>query len=144
MDYIYRFKPRFSDFDPFGIVHHSVYYKYLEEARIEAFEHYFNGKLESFLEDQFYVLVMDLSMKFLQRIDKREYLKVCLDFNMDNGTYVLCAFSIMDDDERVVHAKGTMRLCFVDQNFRLMSSFPEKIRECIKEMNLVSGCEGRI
>jgi len=133
MKYTYRFKPRFSDFDQYGIVHHSVYYKYLEEARIEAFEYYFNGSLESFLEDEYYVLVMDMSIKFLQRIDKRDYHKVFLDIDMRNGTYVLCSFSIQDDKEKVVYTKGTIKLCFVSKNYELMSSYPEKIKRYIEE-----------
>ena len=35
MKYIYKFKVRFDDTDAYGIVHHSRYYNYFEEARFQ-------------------------------------------------------------------------------------------------------------
>ena len=39
LEFIYVFRPRFSDTDAYGIVHHSKYYCYFEEARLALEKH---------------------------------------------------------------------------------------------------------
>lgn len=136
MKYTYRFKPRFSDFDSYGIIHHSVYLKYLEEARIQAFEHYLNTDLEQFIMNEYSIVVMDLNIKYTRAISNRDVMKVCLDIGIESGVFISFDFTIQGNESDEIYTKGNMRVCFVDKEFNLMLSYPKKISEYLKKYKL--------
>ena len=131
MKYVYEFVPRFSDFDMLGIIHHSIYLKYVEEARINAFEEYFNIAMKSFLQQYCNVVIANVDMKYLKMIRVRKTYRIEIQLDFESGVYVLSNFEIADEDE--VFVRGTMKLCFVDKEGNLLLSYPDFIKEMLQE-----------
>lgn len=132
MKYIYEFVPRFSDFDMLGIVHHSCYLKYIEEARICAFEKVFNIGMKLFLEQHSNVVVSDVSMKYLKMIHTRKSYQIELELNFESGVYIFTHFRVIEGEE--VFVKGTMKLCFVNKQGGLLLAYPEFVKESLRKI----------
>lgn len=130
MKYIYNFTPRFSDFDMLQMVHHSVYLKYIEEARIEAFEHYFNSTISNFLSDICNIVVTNIDIKYINSLKIRKNYQIEVEFIFENNVYLNVKHRIFDDER--TFAKGNMQLCFVDNNGKLLFEYPEFIRNTIQ------------
>jgi len=85
----------FHDTDCMGVVHHSVYAKYFEEARVEWL--YKNG-LDSFHAPacDFVLAVLDLQIKYLKPLKVGDQFEVFLSFELE-ASKILFRYEILHD-----------------------------------------------
>lgn len=132
IEYIYSFKVRFSDTDAYGVVHHSRYYCYFEEARYEFTNQYLN-LFKGYPDAN--------DLKFPVLSSSCEY-RHALTYNLEDF-YVKLKFRILDDckiaflyeirkeGERRVYAKGTTVHAILEHD-KLCLKIPECINEVVR------------
>lgn len=132
-EYIYKMIPRFSDFDSYGIVHHSQYLKFVEEGRIQMVRDIFKQELEEIIENDINVFVMDVYIKYVNFIQNARPILVALKLKLVEEVYLHFDFKIMSE-ERKTYAKGYIRLCFSKVGKGMMLNYPENFKTRVYEI----------
>jgi acyl-CoA thioester hydrolase len=131
----YERKVNYYETDRMGIVHHSNYARYLEEARIELMDYY--GLPYPYLEERGYMIpVLELHSRFLESVKYGDTIRIVV--NIDNVTSAKFVFSyrIYDEDMKVLkHTAGSTH-CLLDSSYRpvAIKKLPEDIREKLNYM----------
>lgn len=137
LDYEYLCKPRFEDMDAYGIVHHSRYLVYIEEAKLSFMNksEYFNTNIIENKDLKF--VVIKLEMEYLKALT---YVPDCvliikLRFSIKNDMMIKFEFEVFERNKML--CKGyTVHVC-VDDNMNLKLSLPQflidRYNELIKE-----------
>jgi acyl-CoA thioester hydrolase len=118
-----------------GIVHHSNYARYLEEARIELMAYY--GLPYPELEKRGYMIpVLELHSRFLESVKYGETIKIVV--NIENVTMAkfMFTYEIYDEDMKILkHTAGSTH-CLLDSNYRpvAIKRLPDDIRERVNYM----------
>lgn len=131
MGYRYSIVPRFTDFDAYGIVHHSNYLRYVEEARFAFFREQLNTDLSSFLDNDYKIVISDIKCKYIRSITTNEPIIIDVYFVFVGNSYVRCDFKILDITETMVFAKGYTKHSFIDVDFKLMYKYPLAFKEML-------------
>jgi acyl-CoA thioester hydrolase len=115
-----------------GIVHHSNYARYLEEARIELMGYY--GLPYAELEDRGYMIpVLELHSRFLESVRYGDTIKIVINIDSVTSAKFVFSYKIYDEDMNVLkHTAGSTH-CLLDSNYRpvAIKKLPDDIRERI-------------
>ena len=112
----YKFKARYYETDKMGIVHHSNYIRWFEEARVHCITE--AGMSFAEIEDRGIlnpVLSCSAEYKLAFRFD--DTVIVNSKITSFNGVKLEIAY-IVTDESGTVHATGTSAHCFTDMNMR--------------------------
>lgn len=131
--YMYKMVPRFSDFDGYGIVHHSQFLKFVEEARIQMLRDVFSQELDEVLGPGIQSLVMDVYVKYIRAINKAEPIYVNLVLKLVGNAYLHFDFKILSE-KNGIYAKGYTRHCFTRMDHGMLLSYPEQFNSRVKEI----------
>jgi acyl-CoA thioester hydrolase len=131
----YERKINYYETDKMGIVHHSNYARFLEEARIELMAYY--GLPYPELESRGYMIpVLELHSRFLESVKYGDTIKIVV--NIDKVTAAKFSFSyeIYDEDIKSLKHTAESTHCLLDNDYKpvAIKRLPEDIREKINYM----------
>ena len=132
MEFVYPFKVRFSDTDAYGVVHHSKYYCYFEEARYEFTKqclNLFSGYPEG---NNLKFPVISSCCEYRHALDYTlDEMCIHLRFRILNGCKIEFTYEVKKAGKSTVYAKGRTVHAILE-NGRLCLSVPEWIDEQVR------------
>lgn len=101
---VFQRRVAFHETDCMGIVHHSVYAKYFEEARVEFL---YKTKLNEFHapESDFVLAVLSLEVKYRKPLKVGDLFKVCMNVSLEGSTQVCFDYQIYLEETLVTEGK---------------------------------------
>ena len=137
LEYEYLCKPRFEDMDAYGIVHHSRYLVYIEEAKLSFMNkpEYFNTDIMENKKIKFVVTKLELKYLTALRYVPSCTLTIKLRFSIKDDMMIKFDFEVFE--KNTLLCKGyTIHVC-VDENMNLKLSLPrflvDRYHELIQE-----------
>ncbi|MGI6256700.1 MAG: acyl-CoA thioesterase [Anaerovoracaceae bacterium] len=129
MKYTYNFSVRFRDTDAYGIVHHSNYFCYFEEARYN-----FSEKVLKLYEQgvmtklKFPVISAECIYKNALGYALEEY-QVHLKFRILEGARIEFRYELLKENERKIYAKGRTVHAILNEEDKLCLQLPKSLQE---------------
>jgi len=129
----YKFRPRFSDIDRYGIAHHSRYFYWFEEARF----YWLNKALKLSIEEQLelYAPISNLSAEYKKPIVfEQDYIILCHVTVGDFKPTIKFDYKIMDISEDTLFSLGYTEHVFTNSKGELLFEIPEYLIEYFKSL----------
>ena len=114
--------------DLMGIVHHSNYVRYIEEARVNFFLQ--NNILDKSNEAVFSLTVIDLKLKYLKSLKYGDLFYIHMQIKIE-GVRLYIQYKIFDENKNLCLLAKTAH-CSLDQNLR-----PTRLRKQLTENILI-------
>ncbi|WP_192930254.1 acyl-CoA thioesterase [Alkaliphilus pronyensis] len=131
LSFKYKFKPRFSDIDRYGIAHHSKYFCWFEEARYYFLESILKIPQEELV--QLYAPITSLKADYKKSIIFENSYVIVVSLSIDEfKSFVQFQYEIMDCNEETIYAKGLTEHVFTKSNGELLFEIPDFLYEKIK------------
>lgn len=117
---IYEHKVQYYETDQMGIVHHSNYIRWFEEARTDFMEQCGMGyaKME---ESGVISPVLSVEADYLRMVHFGETVGIELNLNEYNGIKMEIAYQVMNLETGLVYCKGKTKHCFLNEKGRPLS-----------------------
>lgn len=133
--YEYKMKVRFSDTDLYGVAHHSNYYKWLEEARIELLEEIVELSLGWFEQRKIRFPVISVEGKYKRSIMAREEITILVLLYYNNTSKLRFTYTIYNDKNQVAYTGVTEHVVVIENSMRLKmpKEFETMIFEKVKK-----------
>lgn len=127
IEFQYRVRPRFVDTDAFGMVHHSAYLFYVEEAKFSMMAHpdFFGLRLADEAER---FVVTRLTMKYVRSTQYRPDAELLVHLSMRCEENLLVHFDHVVSDGSGAVCKGSSVHVAIDADGRPMSALPPRFR----------------
>lgn len=135
MSYIYKRKAQYHETDQMAVIHHSNYFRWLEEARVEFLKD-LGTPYKEFEAKGIISPIVDVSAKYIKPITFEDTAYIYMDITKYNGVKLSIEYHITNqNDELCVIATTTS--CFVKDNQvcslkRVEKEFDEKFRKYIE------------
>lgn len=131
----YKTIVRFSDTDLYGVVHHSNYFKWLEEARIQLLEEIIGLDVAWMEKESLRFPVIKVEGKYKKSVFARERITVNTYLYYDGTAKLTFQYEVLDEDEKVCFAGKTEHAVLHGDRMllRMPDDFDRRIREKIKE-----------
>ena len=115
--YIYERKINYYETDKMGIVHHSNYIRFFEEARCELLEK--NDLPYDLMESNGIMSpVLSVSCKYKQHVTFGDIIKVCTYIKEFSGVKFTVAYEIYNKKTTQLCVVGESNHCFTDSNLK--------------------------
>lgn len=116
----YKHKVQYYETDQMGIVHHSNYIRWFEEARMDLMEQMGMGYDE--MENQGILSpVLSAQADYLRMVYFGTSVTIETFVKEYNGIKLTVAYHITDDKTGMVHCRGTTKHCFISRQGRPLS-----------------------
>lgn len=130
MPFEYKIRTRYAETGQDGIIHHSSFVIYLEEARI-AYLQKIGYDINELERKKILCPIIDLSVKYIKPLHSLEdiIVQVWIE-SFSKMRFELC-YQILK--EGVISAKASTSECFLDENFKpipLTADFLETLKKC--------------
>lgn len=111
---------QYYETDAMGVVHHSNYIRWFEEARLDYLEQsgFPYGDIE---ERGLLIPVLAASCEYRLAVRFGEKVQIETDILKFNGLKFTVAYEIYDEKHQVLHARGNTEHCFLKQDFKPVS-----------------------
>lgn len=134
LEYEYVIKPRFSDTDSYGVMHHSSYFKWFEEARFE-----FSKEVLKFEEDllngkSLKFPIVECSCRFKESVIYDDKVKIYLKFMIGKSAKVIFEYKAINLRSNNICAIGKTVHMILNENNRICLNIPEILNEKFKNM----------
>lgn len=130
MSRAYEHKVQYYETDQMGIVHHSNYIRWFEEARCDLMEQAGLGYAE--LEQAGVIIpVVSVSAQYKSMTHFGETVRILARVTAFNGIRMELSYEVRERETGALRCAGTTAHCFLDRDGRLLSlkrSFPEIYR----------------
>jgi len=117
---IYKRKAYYHETDQMGIVHHSNYIKWFEEARIylmqEAGISYKKMEQEGILSP-----VIGIQCDYKKSVEFDDPIEIKVGISVYNGVKLIVTYSVGNPAGDIIYALGESKHCFIDGNKRVVS-----------------------
>lgn len=117
---IYRHKTQYYETDQMGIVHHSNYIRWFEEARTDFLEKlgmgYDRMEAEGIISP-----VLSVSCEYKTMTYFGETVEIAIALTKYNGIRLELEYTVSNADTGEVRAVGTSKHCFLDRDGRILS-----------------------
>ncbi|MGE7841725.1 acyl-CoA thioesterase [Lysinibacillus sp. NPDC093712] len=123
--FVFKTTPRFSDTDAYGIVHHSNYYKILEEARINFAKSVLDLSMKNFDELGYQFPVIKSECNYKIPIFYEDNLRIEVKFSIEKAAKLNFFYKIYNDTTNQIHADAKTSHVFVEQDGKLCLIYPE-------------------
>ncbi len=133
-----RHKVQYYETDQMGIVHHSNYIRWFEEARTDLLDQIGLG-YEKFEERGILSPVLSVQADYLRMVYYGDTVTIQTKVESYNGIKLTLYYEVIADSTEMVHCKGTSKHCFIDRTGRPLSlkqacpDFHEKFLQAIEE-----------
>ncbi len=125
MEYIR--KVNYYETDNMGVVHHSNYIRYFEEARIDILDRLNLGYSE--IERQgIFIPVLECECKYIKSASFGMCLIIETEITAFDGIRMEMEYTVKDEQSRAILAKGKTKHCFLNKSFkpvRLKKNYPD-------------------
>ncbi|MGL5152928.1 MAG: acyl-CoA thioesterase [Clostridium sp.] len=132
ISYLYSTVPRFSDTDSYGVMHHSSYYKWFEEARFTVSkeilgfdEDLLNGKSIKFP-------VIESYCRYKNPIVYGELLNIEVDLTVHKSAKITFDYRVKNATTNKLCAEGKTVHMFLDNNNRICLNIPKWFLDKLK------------
>ena len=123
----YRHKVQYYETDQMGVVHHSNYIRWFEEARMDMLEQ--AGLSYAQMERQGIISpVLAVTADYLRMVSFGSSVTVRAFIREYNGIKLTMGYQVIDDRTQMVHCKGETKHCFLNRKGRPVSLK----KECVK------------
>lgn len=120
MEMIYKRTAHYHETDQMGIVHHSNYVKWLEEARVYLMNK--AGVPYSLMEAEGVLSpVLGVSVEYKRPVLFEETIYIHVEIVEYSGVRFNVSYRITNEDESVLHATASSKHCFVNKALRPVS-----------------------
>lgn len=113
----YAHKVQYYETDAMGIVHHSNYIRWFEEARLDYLEQ-IGLPYDEIERRQIMIPVLGASCQYRQAVKFGETVWIDTDIISFNGLKFSVAYKVYSMDRSILHAEGNTEHCFLDDKFR--------------------------
>lgn len=117
---LYTHKAQYYETDQMGIVHHSNYIRWFEEARTDLLEQIGFGyqKME---EQGILIPVLGVSCEYKSMVRYHDTVMILPKIEKFTGVKLVVSYRVVDVDTGDLRAMGESRHCFLDGNYRPVS-----------------------
>lgn len=132
----YEREIHYYETDKMGIVHHSNYARYFEEARIDIMRHY-GLPFEEVEESGFMIPVLELHSHFLEAVRFGERIRIIVYIDKMTSARFSFSYKIYDENMTVLKHTAESTHCLIDSNYRPVAirKLPEDLR--VRLINMV-------
>ena len=134
--FFYTHKAQYYETDQMGIVHHSNYIRWFEEARVDFFEKI--GWSYKDIEDMGIISpVLEVQAKYHSMVHFNDTVKIGTFIESFNGIKLTMHYSITDAQTGELRTDGISRHCFMSKDGKLLSlkrSYPDFYEKLIQQM----------
>ena len=117
MNYIYERKINYYETDRMGIVHHSNYIRFLEEARCAFLENL--NMPYSMLEDLGIMIpVLGVQCDFKHHVTFNDIILINVSIKSFNGVRLIMQYSVTEKKSGNIVLKGETKHCFTNNNLK--------------------------
>lgn len=123
----YARKAQYYETDQMGIIHHSNYLRWFEEARIDFMEQ-MGLSYASFEQLGIMIPVLNISCEYKQPVRFNNNVLIHSVINSFNGIKMSITYTITDAENKVTYSTGETEHCFVNSSFKPVSlkrDYPE-------------------
>ena len=117
---IYKRKVHYYETDQMGIVHHSNYIRWFEEARIDMMEKMGLG-YEVMEAEGIISPVLTVQADYLRMMHFGDTFSVKCFIKEYNGIKLSVGYEVINEGTGMVHSRGTTKHCFIDKTGRPLS-----------------------
>ena len=129
MEYIYERKINYYETDRMGVVHHSNYIRYMEEARCDWMEKL--GIPMSLLEERgFTIPTLEINIKYLYHVTSGDVITVAPVITAYNGVRMTVSYEIREKKTGREVARAESKHCFTTLELR-----PVNMKKNDREIN---------
>lgn len=131
----YLHHAKYYETDQMGIVHHSNYIRWMEEARIEVMRQ-FGISYRSLEENGLISPVVSVSCQYKSMVHFDDIVEINVKVAKYNGVRLDFAYEMTDSKTGELRTTGTSTSCFLDREGRVISlkhEYPE-IDKCFRKM----------
>lgn len=118
--YSYKHKVQYYETDQMGIVHHSNYIRWFEEARTDFMEKmgmgYHEMEASGILSP-----VLTVEASYLRMIYFGDTVTISTSIKEYNGIKLTVGYEVISDKTGMVHCKGTSKHCFINKEGKPLS-----------------------
>ncbi|MBM3192061.1 MAG: acyl-CoA thioesterase [Chlamydiae bacterium] len=130
MIFCHKIKTRYCETAQDGIIHHSSYPLYLEEARIEFFKT-LNCSITQLEKEKIFCPVVELSIQYLKPLHALEEIEIKIALSELSKVRFSLAYSLLREEALI--AKGITTHCFVNSVFRPIPILPGLLAAFMKK-----------
>ena len=111
---------QYYETDAMGVVHHSNYIRWFEEARLDYLEQagFPYGVIE---KREMMIPVLGVSCEYRKAVKFGEITWIETRIVKFNGLKFMVSYEIYDSERKTLHSKGTTEHCFLKQDFKPVS-----------------------
>ena len=122
---------RWGDMDAMGHVNNTVYFRYMEQARIGWFDALVPAA-EAWKDTG--IVVANASCNFKRPINYPGTVEVKLYAGVPGGSSVATYYELRVDHENTIYADGAATVVFIDMRTQKPIRIPDRIRDLLKEV----------
>ena len=111
---MYQHKVQYYETDQMGIVHHSNYIRWFEEARMDYMEKMGMGYAQM-EEAGILSPVLNVEANYLRMVHFGETVSIQTSIREYNGIKLTVGYEIISDKTGMVHCRGTSKHCFISK-----------------------------
>ena len=134
--FFYTHKAQYYETDQMGIVHHSNYIRWFEEARVDFFEKI--GCSYKTIEDMGIIsTVLEIQAKYHSMVHFNDTVNIETSMESFNGIKLTMHYSITDAQTGELRADGISRHCFMSKDGKLISlkrSYPDFYEKLMQQL----------
>ena len=134
--FFYTHKAQYYETDQMGIVHHSNYIRWFEEARVDFFEKI--GCSYKTIEDMGIISpVLEVQAKYHSMVHFNDTVKIETSMESFNGIKLTMHYSITDAQTGELRTDGISRHCFMSKDGKLISlkrSYPDFYEKMMQQL----------
>ena len=117
MEYIYRKKVNYYEVDSMGVVHHSNYIRYFEEARCDMSEKM--GMPYNIIEEKGFLMpVLDVQCKYIYPAKYGDNLVIKTKVKKFSGIRMIVEYEILNELDNNILVKGETSHCFTNEKLK--------------------------
>lgn len=137
MEFIFNRKINYYETDRMGVVHHSNYIRFLEEARCAMLDAY-GMPYSSFEEHGIMIPVLGVSCQYKQHVTFDDVIEIKIFIKSYNGVRLNVQYEITNKKTNAIIFLGETKHCFTDMNIKpinlkkYLPEFSQKFENGIK------------
>lgn len=117
MEYIYERKINYYETDKMGVVHHSNYIRYMEEARCYWLEH-LKMPFESWEENNITIPVLGVNCNYKYHVTYGDTITIIIRIKEYTGVKMIITYEIKDKNTGKIVLTGETKHCFTYKNLK--------------------------
>ena len=120
MDFEYRRKMNYYETDRMGVIHHSNYIRFLEEARCDWMEAV-DLPMAVLEENGITIPVLEVNCKYKNHVTVGDVIKIKPKVTEFNGVRMTITYEVTEEKTGITVIEATTKYCFINRELRLIN-----------------------